>query len=186
MRQIILSEADLQKICKKIGGELSDRLRNDKEVPVFIGVMKGGLNFMMDLIKDVNIPIMTDYIQISSYDGTTSTGIINMKKELTLDVTGKTIVIVEDVIDTGFSMHYLKSYLKEKYHPKEIIVAVLVDKTKMRKVEVTADYVGMQLDKAMFLMGYGLDYKELSRNVGYVYVPDKEEIEEDDKIIQNQ
>lgn len=176
MREIILSEDKLHEICKTIGGELTAKLKNDKALPVFVGVMKGGLNFMMDLIKQIDMPILTDYIQISSYEGTSSTGIINLKKDLSLSVTGHTVVIVEDVVDTGYSMHYLKNYIVNKYHPKDVILVALIDKTAMRKIDVKIDYSGTVLNENKFLMGYGLDYDELYRNVPYVYVPDAEEI----------
>ncbi|MCI2068800.1 MAG: hypoxanthine phosphoribosyltransferase [Bacilli bacterium] len=183
MRQVILSEKELHEICVRIGGELNTRLKKEGSLPVFVGVMKGGLNFMMDLIKQIDLPILTDYIQISSYSGTASTGIINLKKDLTLDVKDKTVVIVEDVIDTGYSMHYLKNYIVSKYHPKEVIIVALIDKTFLRKVEVKTDYCGTVMNENKFLMGYGLDYNELYRNVPYVYVPDKEEIAEYDHLL---
>jgi hypoxanthine phosphoribosyltransferase len=186
MREVLLSAEQLHEICHKIGGELNERLKGEKELPVFVGVMKGGLNFMLDLIKEIDLPILTDYIQISSYSGTASTGIINLKKDLTLNVEHHTVVIVEDVIDTGYSMHYLKNYIINKYHPEEVLLVALIDKKPLRKVDVKADYVGCELDENKFLMGYGLDYNELYRNVPYVYVPDKAEVAEYDKLLKDQ
>lgn len=182
MQEIILTREQIQNICKDIASKLSNQLK-EEQVPVFVGVMKGGLNFTMDLIKEVNIPIITDFIQISSYDGTSSTGIVKLKKDLTYSVKNRTVVLVDDVVDTGYSMQYLKHYLTEKYQPKQIIIVTLIDKQSIRKVEVKIDYCGMVLKENKFLVGYGLDYKELNRNIPYVYVPNVDEIEELEKII---
>ena len=176
MSRVLLSEEQIHDICKDIGSKLSERLKDDEQIPVFIGVMKGGLNFALDLIKEVKIPIITDYIQISSYDGTASTGIISLKKDLTLDVKNRTVILIDDVVDTGYSMHYLKHFITDKYQPKQIIIVTLIDKISIRKVNVNIDYAGLVLKENEFLVGYGLDYKELYRNIPYVFIPTKEEI----------
>ncbi len=183
MKEIILSSEQLQEIEKSLGKQISDRFRNSDSLPVFVGVMKGALNFMMDLIKYVDVPMVTDYIQISSYEGTESTGIIHLKKDLTLDVTNRSIIIIEDVIDTGFSLHYLKNYFINKFHPKEVIICCLIDKQASRKIDTKVDYVGYTLKENKFLMGYGLDYNELCRNINCVYVPEPEEIKEYDRLL---
>lgn len=185
MCELVLSEEDIRAICKKIGGELSEELKDEKKLPVFVGVMKGGLNFMMDLVKYVKIPILTDYIQISSYSGTESTGIISMKKDMALDVHGRTVVIVEDVVDTGYSMQYLKRFIAEKHYPSRILVCCLFSKEAMRKADVKIDYVGKVLEENKFLVGYGLDYNELDRNVPYVYVPSADDIKRMDALLKD-
>ena len=182
MREIVLSQKEIQEITKGLGEKLTERFKSASSAPVFVGVMKGALNFMMDLIKNVDVPMMTDYIQISSYEGTESTGIIHLKRDLTLDIKGKSVVIVEDIVDTGYSLHYLKEYLLEKYQPKEVIICSFIDKKCARKIDVDVDYVGYTIDKPAFLMGYGLDYNEFARNIDYVYIPSKEEIELYDKL----
>ena len=182
MREIVLSQKEIQEITKGLGEKLTERFKSASSAPVFVGVMKGALNFMMDLIKNVDVPMMTDYIQISSYEGTESTGIIHLKRDLTLDIKGKSVVIVEDIVDTGYSLHYLKEYLLEKYQPKEVIICCFIDKKCARKIDVDVYYVGYTIDKPAFVMGYGLDYNEFARNIDYVYIPPKEEIELYDKL----
>lgn len=175
--KIVLSEAEILDICRRIGGELTKRLKDEVRTPLFLGVMKGALNFMFDLIKRVDRPILTDFIQISSYSGTKSTGKITLKREFETEIKGRTIIIVEDVIDTGVSMKYLIELLKERYEPKQIIVCTLFDKVYARAADVKIDYVGKVLNENYFLVGYGLDYNEIERNTPYVYVAEQEDID---------
>lgn len=176
-----MSHEDIIESADKIGLSLSERLRNEKKLPVFVCVMKGAVNWMVDLMEHVDVPIKTDYIQISSYSGTSSTGKITLKKDISHNLEDRVVVIVEDVVDTGISMQWLIDYVKANYHPKEVIVAVLFDKRACRKVPVHIDYAGKVLDENKFLVGYGLDYRGLGRNVPYVYVPTPEEVAAWDK-----
>ena len=182
--EIILSSEEIRDICKDIAGKLDARFAADcVEAPIFIGVLKGSLNFMMDLIREVKTEIKTDYIQVSSYSGTSSTGAVILKKDLSLDITGKTICIIEDVIDTGLTMQYLTGYLKEKYNPKEVIIISLFDKIYLRKTDLHVDYTGKVLTENKFLVGYGLDYNELSRNIPYVYVATPADVQHWDELL---
>ena len=110
-REIILSEEEIQNICNDFGKRLTEDLKNEEKTPLFLGVMKGALNFMFDLIKRIDRPIFTDFIQISSYAGVQTTGKINLKKDFDMDIKDRTVVVVEDVIDTGISMRYLIDHL---------------------------------------------------------------------------
>ncbi|MCQ2087504.1 MAG: hypoxanthine phosphoribosyltransferase [Bacilli bacterium] len=183
-REIILSEQQIHDICKDIACKLDTRFEADGvKTPIVIGVLKGSVNFMMDLIREMKTEVMTDYIQVSSYSGTASTGAVILKKDLSLDITGKSIVIVEDVIDTGLTMQYLTGYLKEHHNPKEIIIVSLFDKLYLRKTDLHVDYTGKMLTENKFLVGYGLDYNEISRNVPYVYVAQSEDIKHWDELL---
>lgn len=124
-----------------------------------------------------------DFLQVTSYDGTSSTGVIHLKKDLTENVTGRDVVFVEDVVDTGLTLNYIKQYIQIKYNPRSISVVCLVDKTPLRKVDFHVDYVGLHLKENKFLCGYGFDYHEIVRNIPYLYVPNKEEIEEMDEVL---
>lgn len=178
MRKVVFNEIEIQGACERIASELERELINDEKVPVFLGVMKGALNFFLDLTKRIEIPIYLDYIQISSYDGTKSTGKVKLLQDLRFDLENRTVVIVEDIIDTGVSMNYLTKYIEEKYHPKRIVVVALFDKINARTAPVKIDYSGKVLAQNDFLIGYGLDYKELHRNIPYVYIPDEDEYQE--------
>ena len=176
-REIVLSEEEIQNICNDFGKKLSEELKNEEKTPLFLGVMKGALNFMFDLIKRIDRPIFTDFIQISSYAGVQSTGRINLKKDFDMDIKDRTVVVVEDVVDTGISMKYLIDHLNDNYQPKRIIICCLFDKEYARCEDIKIDYVGKVLKENCFLVGYGLDYNELERNVPYVYIATPEDID---------
>lgn len=184
MQELVMSHEEIENAAERIGGDLTKRLCQEKKLPVFICVMKGAMNWMIDLIEHVNMDIVTDYIQVSSYEGTSSTGKITLKKDITQDITGRVVVIVEDVIDTGLSMHYLLEHIKSSFKPKEVLVCALFDKQAVRKEPVKIDYVGKVLTENKFLVGYGLDYRGLVRNVPYVYIPTPKEVDNWDAIIE--
>ncbi len=183
MREIVLTADEINETCKRLGAELTEKYKNSDSLPVFVCILKGAVLFFTDLIKNCDFPMAIDFIQVTSYDGTSSTGVIHLKKDLTENVTGRDVVIVEDVVDTGLTLNYLKQYIQIKHNPKSISVVCLVDKTPLRKVDFHVDYVGLHLKENKFLCGYGFDYHEIVRNVPYLYVPDKQEIEEMDEVL---
>ena len=183
MEEIVLSAEDIARIVERLGADLTRDLANEERPPVFLCVMKGALPFYSDLIKQVNLPIVCDYLQISSYGGgMSSSGSITMAKDIATDLDGRTVVVVEDIVDTGLSISYLVNHIQTKFKPKKVLVCALFDKVLARKVNVKVDYAGTQLPDAKFLVGYGLDYRQLGRNVPYVFVPTKDEIEVWDKL----
>ena len=183
MREIVLSQQQIAAICKRLGAELTEALKDEKQTPVFCCVMNGAVNFMVDLMREVDIPLIFDYVQVASYEGgLKSTGKIRFLKDLSTDVKERTLVIVEDIVDSGLSMSYLLDTLEKNHKPARILVVSLFDKACARKIPVHVDFVGMTLNENKFLVGYGLDYRGLLRNVPYVYVPDEEEIKEFDRL----
>lgn len=184
MKEIVLSHEEIIEICKRIAKELEDKFKNSDSIPVFIGVLKGATPFFMDLIKYYTLPMKVDFIQVSSYDGTSSTGVIHLKQDISMDIKNKDIIIVEDIIDTGLTLSYLKQYISIKYNPRSITLVSLVDKKPLRKVELQCDHVGICLNENKFLVGYGFDYKEIIRNFDFVFVPTTEDVEERNKLVE--
>lgn len=182
MKEIILSTEDIQEICKEIASNLKDKFKDSTSAPVFIGVLNGATPFFMDLLKYYDAPLKIDFMQASSYAGTNSTGVIHLIKDISENIKDKDIVLIEDVVDTGLTINYLKQYIQIKYQPKSITVASLIDKKALRRVNFDVDYYGYILRDNKFLVGYGLDYKGLARNYNYIFVPTKEEIEYWDKM----
>ena len=126
-KEILLTKEEIDSVCQRVAQEIKAALKNEEKIPVFVGVLKGSVNFMMDLIKYVDIPLYTDYIQISSYQGTSSTGRIQLLKDLSFDCQGRSVVVIEDIIDTGSSMHFLIQHIKT-HNPKKIYICTLFNK----------------------------------------------------------
>ncbi len=148
--------------------ELAKKIDSDYEgkTVTIISILKGAVFFTVDLVKKMKTPIELEVMQVSSYVGTETTGKITVKKDLDHDISGKDVLIVEDIIDTGFTLKYLKEYLETK-NPNSVKIAVLADKAERRKVPVDLDYTGFVIpDK--FVIGYGFDYNEMGRNLPYI------------------
>lgn len=181
MKNIIMSKEEIQVTCSKLGQQLTEKFKDNILPPVFIGVMKGALPFMMDLIRNVKCPILTDYVEISSYMGTESTGVIKLKKDISIDISNREVVIIEDIVDSGITLKWFKEHLQKHYCPKNISICVLLDKKCKRKVECEINYVGKEIGD-YFIVGYGLDYDEFFRNEEEIFVPSSEQINQIDKL----
>ncbi len=183
MREIILTEEEINETCKRLGNELTEKFKNNDTIPIFVCILKGAVLFFTDLIRHCNFPMAIDFLQVTSYSGLSSTGVIHLKKDLSEDIKNRDVVLVEDVVDTGLTLNYVKQYIQIKYKPKSISVVCLIDKKPLRKVDFTVDYVGLHIKDNKFLCGYGFDYHEIVRNVPYVYVPDQAEIDEMNELL---
>ncbi len=183
MKELVMSEQQIQQTCQKLGNQLTQELAHEEKIPLFVGVMKGALNFFYALVPNVKMKILTDFVETSSYEGTQSTGTVTLTKDLSINPEGRTLVIVEDVVDTGLSMRYLIDYINSHYKPKRILICALFDKQAMRKENIQADFTGMVLKENKFLIGFGLDYRELDRQIPYVYVPEEKDIQEMDALL---
>lgn len=181
MKKLVLSQEEIQSICQGLAKQIGDDLRSEPNAPVFVGVMKGALNFYYDLIKYLDINITTDFIQVSSYFGTGRGRKVRLIRDIKENIKGRTIVLVEDIVDSGHSISFLVEYLKT-FEPSKILICALFDKVNAREYPVQVDYCGKQLVDNDFLVGYGLDYKEFLRNVPYVYIPTEEEVKELDDL----
>lgn len=141
---------------------------------VLIGILKGSVLFMADLLKEISIPCSMDFMAVSSYgNSTSSSGIVRILKDLDFVIEGKDVVIVEDIIDSGITLKYLIEYLKDK-RPESIEVTCLLTKPERRKADIDVKYLGFEVPD-LFLVGYGLDYAEKYRNLPYIGIL-KEEI----------
>lgn len=168
---------DEKQIAEKIG-ELAARITNDykgKEV-IFISILRGSVVFLTDLIRKVDLPVKIDFMSMSSYQGTSSTGAVKIKQDLTYDIEGQNVIVIEDIVDTGTTLNYLREYLKLR-NPASLRFCTLLDKPSRRKVEFTCDYSGFEIPNE-FVIGYGLDYNEKYRNLPYVAVLSPKYIDE--------
>lgn len=163
---ILLSEEQIHTRVRELGAEIS-RDYAGKE-PLFVGVLKGCFIFMADLMRYVDIRCSMDFMAVSSYSGTSSTGAVKINKDLSEDIEGRHVIIVEDILDSGVTLSYLKQYLMVR-KPASISIATLMDKPARRKADVYADYSCFEIPDA-FVVGYGLDYNERYRNLPYIGV----------------
>jgi hypoxanthine phosphoribosyltransferase len=160
-------------ICKVVRG-LADQISRDYEGKdlVVVCVLKGAFMFMSDLVRCLKGPCIIDFIRLSSYgSGTSTSGSVTVTKDLETAITGKDVLIVEDIIDTGITLDFLVRKLKEQ-SPRSLRVCTLVDKKHRRKIEFRADYVGFDLDEG-FILGYGIDFNEKARYLPDIYVMDE-------------
>ncbi len=161
----LITQARLKKRIKELGKQIS-RDHQGKKL-VLVGILKGSFIFMADLIRHISISVEIDFIQVSSYGASkTSSGVIKIKKDIDLPIVGKHVLLVEDIVDFGYTMDYLLKFLKVK-KPKSIRVCALLNKPDRREVNVPIAYQGFEVpDK--FVLGYGLDLAEKHRNLPYI------------------
>lgn len=166
IERILISEEELQEKVSEMGRNISRDFK-DKD-PIFVGVLKGCFIFMADLMRYVDISCSMDFMAVSSYSGTSSTGAVKINKDLGEDIEGRHLIIVEDILDSGVTLSYLKQYLMVR-KPASITIATLMDKPARRKADIYADYSCFEIPDA-FVVGYGLDYNERYRNLPYIGV----------------
>ena len=166
IQSVLLSEEEIQREVAKIGAQISKDFAGKE--PIFVGVLNGCFIFMADLMRYVTINCSMDFMAVSSYSGTTSTGAVKINKDLSEDIEGRHIILVEDILDSGVTLNYLKNYLMVR-RPASITIATLMDKPARRKADIYADYSCFEIPDA-FVVGYGLDYNEKYRNLPYIGV----------------
>ena len=166
IQQILLTEAQIQSKIEELGEILTKEYAGKD--PIVIGVLKGVVVFYADMIRKINVPCQMDFMWVSSYSGTNSTGNMIVRKDVSADIKGRHVLILEDIFDTGNSLDFVVKHLQSK-EPASLKICTLLDKPERRNPAVTlqADYVGFTIPNA-FVVGYGLDYNEHYRNLPYV------------------
>ena len=165
LSRILLTEEQLREKVSELGARITEDYRGKK--PLFLGVLNGCFVFMADLMRSVDLPCSLDFMAVSSYgSGTTTTGAVRITRDLGRDIEGEDVIIVEDILDSGVTLHYLRDYLTRR-RPASIRIVALLDKPERRKADVKADYFGFTVPDE-FLVGYGLDYAERYRNLPYI------------------
>ena len=168
IQEILLTEEQIKDRIRQLG-EILTKEYADKN-PVVVGVLKGVVVFYADMIREIKVPCQMDFMWISSYEGTDSTGKMALKKDVSADIRGRHVLILEDIFDTGNSLNFTYHHLMQK-EPASVKICTLLDKPSRRNPDITlkADYVGFEIPNA-FVVGYGLDYNEYYRNLPYVGV----------------
>lgn len=162
--KVMYTEEQIQARIKEIAEKIDEDYKG-KEI-IVISVLKGAIFFTVDLVKKMKTDVSIEVMQVSSYQGTQSTGNVIIKKGLDTDISGKDVLVVEDIIDTGYTLQYLKEYLLT-LNPNSLKIAVLADKKARRKIDVDIDYVGFEVEDK-FIVGYGFDIDQKYRNIPYI------------------
>lgn len=167
VKEILITENEIQ---NKVN-ELAKQIENDYgDEIVVISILKGSTLFMSDLVRKINKSVYIEFMQVSSYEGTTSTGKINIIKDIEADIEGKDVLIIEDIIDTGNTLCALVEELKNR-GANSVEIATLLSKPSRREIEVDCKYIGFEIEDK-FVIGYGMDYNQEYRNLPYIGVYD--------------
>lgn len=163
--RVLLSEDEIREKVRELGGKITADYKNSNLM--LVTVLKGAVVFLADLMRQIDVPAEIDFMVVSSYgSGVKSSGVVKIVKDLDVPLAGKDILIVEDILDSGLTLSYIKELLESR-GPRSIRIATLLDKPSRRKVDLVADYIGFSVPDE-FVIGYGLDYDEKYRNLPYI------------------
>ncbi len=167
IKEVYFSAEEIDKIVKKLGKQISEDYK-DKNL-LLVSILKGSVIFMADLMRSIDIPCRIDFMSVSSYgSGVKTSGIVKIQKDLDLNLEGYDVLIVEDILDSGKTLYYVRDMLRTR-NPASIKICTLFDKPDRREADIHADYSG-SLVPDEFIVGYGLDYDEKYRNLPYIGV----------------
>tara|TARA_B100000029_G_scaffold89513_1_gene79224 strand:+ start:74 stop:592 length:519 start_codon:yes stop_codon:yes gene_type:complete len=171
--KLLLSESEIKKRVKEVADKISKDYKD--KTPIFVGILNGSYVFMADLLRELSIQVEVDFVKIRSYDGDSSTGTIKFRKDISANIDDRDVIIVEDIIDSGFTINFLVNRLRES-GPKSVAVATALYKKEVAKLDFEVEYVGFEIPSE-FVVGYGLDYNEKYRNLKDVMVMEPEDID---------
>lgn len=166
IQKVLLTEERIKTRIAELGQELAADYAG--KTPVFVGLLKGVMIFYADMVRATQISCQMDFMCVSSYSGTDTTGVIKLRKDVDTDLRGRHVVILEDIVDSGLTLNYILEHLKSK-EPASVRICALLDKPSRRKLPVELDYVGFTIPNE-FVVGYGLDYNEVYRNLPFIGV----------------
>jgi hypoxanthine phosphoribosyltransferase len=162
LSKVLVTREEIHEAVKKLGQQITADYQGKE--PMLVGILKGAVVFYSDLIREIDLPLKTDFMVVSSYGRSTeTTGVVKIIKDLSVNITGSDVLIVEDIVDSGITLSYLKNMLKDR-GAASIKIATLLDKPARRRVDLKADYSCFEIPDE-FVVGYGLDYDEKYRNL---------------------
>ena len=161
----LISKSQIQDKVKEIAADISQKYVG--EAPILIGILNGSFIFCADLMREMDINCEIDFIKVSSYTGTASVGTVKLRKDISADITNRHVVIVEDIIDSGLTIKFIKDRMLEA-GPKSVAIVTLLIKPDIAKLDFKIDWVGFEIPPE-FVVGYGLDYDQLYRNLKAIY-----------------
>ena len=168
VKKILVSEEEILKRSKELGKQITEDYEARNELPLVVGLLKGSVPFLVELIKHIEMDIRFEFMDVSSYEGTESIGDVKVNLDLKTSVRGVPVLLVEDIVDTGRTIQEVKRLMYNK-GASDVKVVSLLDKPDRRVVDINADYVGFTVPNE-FVIGYGLDYNQKYRNLPYIGV----------------
>lgn len=168
--KVMITAAEIDQAVQRVADKLNEHYAG--RTPIFLGVLSGAFLFLSDLVRKTTFDSQLAFVKISSYEGTQSTGVVKQQFGVDFDIEGRDIIVVEDIVETGHSMNYLLDHLSKK-NPRSIAICTLFFKPEKFLYEYPIDYVAMPIGNE-FIVGYGLDYDQLGRNLKQIYVIDEE------------
>ncbi len=163
--EVMITEEQIRSRAKEIGAQITKDFEGEEVV--LVGILRGAVPWMVDLMKNIDLDVKIDFMACSSYGAATkSSGVVKINKDLDTVIEGKNVIVVEDIVDSGTTLEYLKGYLANR-NPKSVRICSLLDKPTGRKVELEADYVGFVVPDC-FIVGYGLDFDQSYRQLPYI------------------
>jgi len=167
IERTLISEVQIKQRVRELADDISRDYKG--KIPTLVSILKGGIIFLTDLMRDLTVLHEIDFMSVSSYDsGMETTGVVRILADLSRNIEGKDVIIVEDIVDSGLTLDYIRHILLAR-HPKSLKICTLLDKKARRLVEVPIDYIGFEIPNE-FVIGYGLDYQEKYRNLPYVAI----------------
>jgi len=168
---ILCDEETIRARVKELGAAIARDYAGKH--PVLVSILRGGVVFLADLMRAIDMPVEIDFMSVSSYGASTqSSGVVRIRKDIDTDITGRHVLVVEDIVDSGLSLAYIRDYLTG-HNPASVKICALLDKPAAHKVDVQADYLGFSIGND-FVVGYGLDFAEKYRNLPYIGILKKE------------
>jgi len=166
--KVLYTQEQINERCKELGKQISDEYVENGKLPLVVGLLRGSVPFMAELIKYITVDLEIDFMDVSSYEGTETTGDVKIIKDLDSSVRGRAILVVEDIVDTGLTVSKIKAFLLAK-GASDVKIAALFNKPERREIDIDADYCGFNIPNE-FVIGFGLDYNQKYRNLPYVGV----------------
>ncbi|MFR4797700.1 MAG: hypoxanthine phosphoribosyltransferase [Lentihominibacter sp.] len=162
---VMITQEQISKRAAEIAREIEKDFCGQQIV--LVGILRGAVMWMVDIMKNVDLDMVIDFMSVSSYGSSTkSSGIVKINKDLDTDIEGKNVIIIEDIVDSGTTLNYLKGYFENR-DAKTVKICTLLDKPEGRRVEIDVDYIGFTVDDR-FIVGYGLDYDQKYTNLPYI------------------
>lgn len=163
--EVMITQEQISERARQIGKQITEDFQGEEVM--LIGILRGAVLWMGDIMKNVNLDMIIDFMAVSSYGASTkSSGVVKIIKDLDSDIEGRNVIIVEDIVDSGTTLNYLKHYLENR-NTKSVRICTLLDKPEGRKVDIDVDYIGFEVDDR-FIVGYGLDFDQRYRNLPYI------------------